>query len=146
IPLFFARSGEKRSHVALIPLFWHFRDRDADRSTTVAGLYMHRRWGNETTDALFPLIYYRRGARPGAGEETSFTLFPLVHYRRNANTRGLVTPPGGATQGPPPPGGFRGPYVWYGDKGIPARFTPLLHADITTRVTGEPTRQYGPWF
>ena len=107
---------------------------------------MHRRWGNETTDALFPLIYYRRGARPGAGEETSFTLFPLVHYRRNAHTRVLVTPLGGATRGPNRAAGFIGPYFWYEDKAIAVRFIPLLHADITNRVTGERTRQYGPWF
>ena len=146
IPLFFARSGEKRSHFALIPLIWHFRDRDADRTTTVVVLYMHRRWGNETTDALFPLIYYRRGARPGGGEETSFTLFPLVHYRRNANIRVLVTPLGGAARGPNRAAGFIGPYFWYEDKAIAVRFIPLLHADITNRVTGERTRQYGPWF
>jgi hypothetical protein len=146
IPLVFARSGEKRSHFALVPLIWHFRDRDADRNTTVVGLYMHRRWGNETTDALFPLIYYRRGARPGAGEETSFTLFPFVHYRRNATTRVLVTPIGGSTHGPNRAAGFLGPYFWYEDKAIAVRFIPLLHADITNRVTGERTRQYGPWF
>ena len=64
-------------------------DRTADKTTTVVVPYWHRRWGGETTDGLFPLLYYRRGARPGGSDETSFTLFPLVHYRRDADTRGL---------------------------------------------------------
>ena len=89
VPLLFARSGKTRSHFALVPLIWHFADRAADRTTTVVGPYWHRRWGDETTDGLFPLLYYRRGARPGGSDETSFTLFPLVHYRRDAHTRVL---------------------------------------------------------
>ena len=62
------------------------------------------------------------------------------------DTRVLVTPLGGATRGPNRAAGFLGPYFWYEDKAIAVRFIPLLHADITNRVTGERTRQYGPWF
>ena len=116
VPLVFARSGKTRSHFALVPLIWHFADRTADRTTTVVGPYWHRRWGNETTDGLFPLLYYRRGARPGGSDETSFTLFPLVHYRRDAHTRVLVTPLGASARGPERSGGFLGPYFWYDDK------------------------------
>jgi hypothetical protein len=146
LPLFYVRSGQDRSHVVVFPLFWHFRDRTADRTTTVAALYWHRRWGQETTDALFPLIHYRRGARPGGTDETSFTLFPLVHYHRDAETRVLATLIGISARGPNRAAGFVGPYFWYEDKDLSASFIPLLYADATRRATGERTRQYGPWF
>ena len=107
VPLLFARSGKERSHFALFPLFWHFSDRAADKQTTVAALYWHRRWGGETTDALFPLFHYRRGARPGGSDETSFTLFPLVHYRRDANSKVLVTPLYTSARGPERSAGLR---------------------------------------
>src|SRR6185369_14918357 len=61
LPIFLVRSGTERSHAVLFPLFWHFRDRAQQKSTTVVGLYWHRTWGDETTDALFPLLHYRRG-------------------------------------------------------------------------------------
>ena len=146
LPFIYARSGRDRSHFALVPLIWHFADRTADKTTTVVGLYWHRRWGGETTDALFPLVHYRRGARPGGSDETSFTLFPLLHYRRDAFTRVLVTPLGGSVHGPRRDGGFIGPFIWYHDKDLSARFLPFLYADVTRRATGERTRQIGPWF
>jgi hypothetical protein len=146
IPLFFARSGQDRSHAVLFPLFWHFRDAKADRSTTVVGPYWHRSWGGETTDALFPLFHWRRGARPGGTDETSFTLLPLVHYHRDAWTRVLVTPLGVSARGPHREAGFLGPYFWYKDAQLDASFIPFLHADVTRRDTGERTRQWGPWF
>ena len=117
IPLVFARSGENRSHFALVPLIWHFRDRGRRSHHDGGGPLLHRRWGDETTDAFFPLIYYRRGTRPGGQEETSFTLFPLVHYRRDAQVRVLATPLFGAARGPNRNAGFIGPYLWYEDKG-----------------------------
>jgi hypothetical protein len=146
VPLLFARSGRTQSHFALVPLIWHFDDRTADRSTTVVGPFWHRRWGGETTDALFPLLHYRRGARPGGDDQTSFTLFPLVHYRRDAQSRVLVTPLGASVRGPERSGGFLGPYVWYDDKDLRVRFIPLLHADLTRRSDGQRLRQWGPWF
>ena len=146
VPLLFARSGKQRSHFALFPLFWHFSDRAADKQTTVAALYWHRRWGGETTDALFPLFHYRRGARPGGSDETSFTLLPLVHYRRDANSKVLVTPLYASARGPERSAGFAGPYIWYDDKELSLRFVPFLHTDVTNHETHERTRQFGPWF
>ena len=58
-------SGSQRHHFVVFPIFGWFRNDAADRTTTVLGPYLHRRWGGETTDALFPLFHYRRGARPG---------------------------------------------------------------------------------
>ncbi len=146
VPLLFARSGHNLSHFALLPFIWHFEDRAADRSTTVVVPYWHRRWGGETTDALFPLFHYRRGARPGGTDETSFTLFPLVHYRRDAESRVLVTPLGASVRGPQRAGGFLGPYIWYDDKDLSVRFVPVLHADVTRKSDGQRLRQWGPWF
>ena len=105
---------------------------------------MHRRWGSETTDALFPLIYYRRGARPGAGEETSFTLFPWSTTGATP-TRRCLRPSAAQPTGRTAPRASSAPSLVRG-QAIAVRFIPLLHADITNRVTGERTRQYGPWF
>ena len=146
VPLLFVRSGKIKSHFALVPLIWHFADRSEDKTTTVVLNYMHRTQGNETTDAFYPLLYYRRGAKPGGSDETSFTFFPLVHYRRDANTRVLVTPLFASAKGPNRSGGFAGPYIWYDDKDLSFRFIPFLHVDMTRRDTGERTRQYGIWF
>ena len=146
LPLLFVRSGKTRSHFALLPLFWHFTDRTADKSTTVAFPYWHKRWGGEMTDGLFPLVYYRRGARPGGNDETSFALFPLVYYRRDAAVRIWATPLAASARGPNRSAGFVGPYLWYDDKDLTFRFIPLLHADVTRHATGERTRQFGPYF
>jgi hypothetical protein len=146
VPLLYARSGTTRSHFVLFPVLWHFRDSKEQRSTTVALLYWHRTWGGETTDALFPFLHYRRGARPGGADETSFTLFPVVHYRRDATTRVLITPLGASARGPNREAGFVGPYLWYKDADLSATLVPLLYADVTRKTTGEHTRQFGPWF
>jgi hypothetical protein len=146
LPLVWGRSGRDRSHFVLFPIVWHFVDRSADRSTTVVGPFWHRRWGGETTDALFPILHYRRGVRPGGADAASFTLFPLVHYRREADSRVFVTPVAASFTSPLRRVGFVGPYFWYADKDISARFIPLIHADITRSSDGQRLRQYGPWF
>jgi hypothetical protein len=146
LPIFYARSGAVRSHAVLFPIFWRFKDADAQRTTTVVGPYWHRSWGDETTDALFPLFHYRRGTRPGGTDEKSFTLFPLVHYHRDAYTKVLVTPLYTRAEGPRRSGGFLGPYLWYKGTDIEASGVPLLYADVTRKSTGERTRQWGPFF
>jgi len=146
LPVVWAAGGGPRRHFVLFPVFWHFRDDRADRSTTVVANYLHRTHGDETTDALFPLFYYRRGTRPGGTDETSFTLFPLVHYHRDAQTRVLMTPLGASGAGPHRQAGFVGPYLWYHGKIFSARGIPGLYADITRADTGERTRQWGPVF
>ena len=112
-PLLFAGNWTDRGHFVLAPLFWRFRDERADRTSTVVLNYLHRRHGGEVTDALFPLLHYRRGARPGAKPETSFTLFPLVHYRRNSESRVFVSPLAVAARTPHTRVGFVLPYFWY---------------------------------
>ncbi len=144
LPIVWVAGGGPRSHFVLFPILWHFRDDRADKTTTVVATYMHRRHGDETTDALFPLFYFRRGSRPGGTDETSFTLFPLVHYRRDATTRVLVTPLGASVAGPARQAGFVGPYFWYRGKTFDARGIPGLFADVRRADTGERTRQWGP--
>jgi hypothetical protein len=146
LPIVYARSGEQRSHFVLFPLFWHFADRAADKTTTVVTLYWHRRWGGETTDALFPILHYRRGARPGGTDETSFTLFPILHYRRDAEHRVFITLLGGSARGPRRDVGFVGPYFWYDDPNLNVRLIPLLHTDVRRASNGQRLTQWGPWF
>ena len=145
LPLIWARGGGPRRHFVLFPVFWHFADDRADESSTLVLNVFHRRRGQETTDAFFPLLYYRRGARPGGANETSFTLFPLVHYRRDANRTMLLTPLGAFARGPQRSGGFLGPYLWYNGPLFSARGVPLLYADVTRKDTQERTRQFGPY-
>ncbi|HVR62440.1 MAG TPA: hypothetical protein VMU50_11100 [Polyangia bacterium] len=146
LPILWLAGGGPRAHAVLFPVFWHFTDERADRSTTVVGPYLHRREGGQATDALFPLIYYRRGARPGGSDETSFTLFPLVHYRRDAGTRLLITPLGGSVKTGARGGGFVGPFFWFENSQMAAKALFPLYADVTRLATSERTRQFGLWF
>ncbi len=149
-PLVFVGGGAGKSHVAIVPLFWRFTNDAEQKATTVVLNYFHRSHGNETTDCFFPLIYYRRGARPGGSDETSFTLFPIVHYRRDAESSLVATLLGASWKKRTPAGdrafGFVGPYFWYQGENFDAKGIPFLYADVTNRATGERTRQYGPWF
>jgi hypothetical protein len=145
VPILFWGSGSQRSHFVLFPLFWRFRDDAADRSTTVVATYLHRSWGGETTDALFPLFHYRRGARPGGQDETSFTLFPLLHYRRDSRSTLFASPLAAWTRRPGLKAGFVFPYFWYGSDTVQARGVPLLYLDHTFQGTGQRTRMFGPY-
>jgi hypothetical protein len=145
VPILFWGGGSQRSHFVLFPLLWRFRDNAADRSTTVVGTYLHRSWGGESTDALFPLFHYRRGARPGGQDETSFTLFPLVHYRRDSRGTLFASPLAVWTRRPGLKAGFVFPYFWYGNDTVQVRGVPLLYLDHTFQGTGQRTRMFGPY-
>jgi hypothetical protein len=144
-PLIFMAGGPQ-SHFVLFPLFWHYRDDDQDRTTTVFLNYLHRRQGDEVTDALFPLLWWRRGARPGQQAETSFTLFPLVHYRRTPQSTVFASPVAAWGRGRERQGGFVGPYFWYQGNRIAAKGLLPVYFDVTHLRTGERTRMFGPWF
>jgi hypothetical protein len=146
IPIFYAREGVTRSHAVLFPVFWYFRDAEQQMSTTVVLTYWHRTRGGQTTDGLFPLFYYKRGAPPGGADETTAAVVPLFYYHRDAYTHVLVTPVGFSARGPRRAGGFFGPYFWFRNEDIDAHFVPLLYADVSRRETGERTRQFGPLF
>jgi hypothetical protein len=145
-PLLFAGGGGPRRHFVLFPLFWHFEDDTQDKSTTVFLNYLHRRQGDETTDALFPILHWRRGAKPGKPAETSFTLFPLVHYRHTPDSSVFASPLAAWGSGPRRKGGFVGPYFWYQSRDLAGKGLLPLYFDVTRLRTGERTRMIGPWF
>ena len=145
VPVLFWGGGSQHHHFVLFPLFWRFRNDAADRTTTVVGTYLHRSWGGETTDALFPLFHYRRGARPNRQDETSFTLFPLVHYRRDSRTTLFASPLAAWVRRPGLQAGFILPYFWYRSDTVQARGVPLLYLDHTFQGTGQRTRMFGPY-
>lgn len=144
-PLLFAGRWPDKGHLVLFPLFWRFSDDRADRHSTLVLNYLHRRHGGETTDALFPLLYYRRGAKPGGQPETSFTLFPLLHYKKTPERRLLVTPLAFSARTPYTKAGAIPPYFWYESKQVSASGVPPLYFDFTRLETGERTRVFGPW-
>ena len=145
-PLLFAgSSGETRSHFVLFPLFWHFRDARPIATTTVVGTYMHRRTGGETTDALFPLLYYRRGARPGGQRRDQLHAVPAGPLPPHAQRGVLVTPLGGCGPRPEPQGGLHRPLLLVREpRRSSASGVPLLYVDITRLDTGERTRHVRP--
>ncbi len=145
LPFFFWGGGGQTRHFALFPLFWWFRDDAKDRTTTVVANYLHRRHGNETTDAIFPLFHYRRGAKPGGADETSLTLFPLFHYRRDPQSTVFVSPVAAWSRTPERKLGLVGPYFWYQSSTVSARTIPLLFLDHTQLDTGKRTRMWGPY-
>ncbi|HEY0710273.1 MAG TPA: EB domain-containing protein [Polyangia bacterium] len=144
-PLLFTASWAERSHFVLFPLFWHFNDKQADRRSTVVLNYLHRRHGGEVTDALFPLLHFRRGAKPGGSDETSFTLFPLVHYRRDAKSRVFVSPLAASVKTADRKAGLIPPYFWYESRNISASGVPFLYLDLFRKASNERTRTFGPY-
>lgn len=146
LPILFWGGGGARRHLTVFPLFWWFRDDVENKTTTVVANYLHRRHGDETTDAFFPLFHYRRGAKPGGQDETSLTLFPLFHYRRDTHKTVFVSPLAAWSRTPEHKVGLVGPYFWYGSQTVAARGIPLLYLDHTQLDTGERTRMWGPCF
>lgn len=145
-PLLFFGGGGPRSHFVVFPLLWRMSDDHADRHTTVLANYMHRRHGGEVTDAFFPLLHYRRGAKPGRLDETSFTLFPLVHYRRDTKATLFLTPVASWSRTPTRKVGYVLPYFWYQSRVVAASGVPPLYFDITRLDTGERSRLFGLYF
>ncbi|MGD0837217.1 MAG: hypothetical protein ABSB49_11310 [Polyangia bacterium] len=146
LPLLFWGGGGPQRHFTLFPLFWWYRDDLQDRTTTVIANYLHRRQGDEVTDAFFPFFHYRRNTAPGGPEHTSLTLFPFFHYRRNPQRTLFASPLAVWSRTPERKVGLAGPYFWYGDARISARLVPLLYLDHTQLDTGERTRMWGPYF
>ncbi len=75
-PLFFFGRDGARSHQVVFPIVWHFADSAARSDRLIVGPYIHRRSGDETADALFPLFYVRRSPKEGFG------IWPLGAWRR----------------------------------------------------------------
>ncbi len=144
-PLLFAGRSDTGRHVVVAPLVWHFRNHAEDRGRTLVGPYYHASHGQQITDALFPLLYYRRGAKPGGQNETSFTLFPLVHFHRTPTTQLFVTPLAAGKRTPERKAGFVGPYFWYESSTVAASGLLPVWWDLTNKQTQQRTRVLGPW-
>lgn len=76
LPLLSIGSRAGRSHQVVFPLVWHFADATTHADRLLVGPYWHRRDGDETADALFPLFYLRRSPDEGFG------LWPLGAWRK----------------------------------------------------------------
>lgn len=72
---FFGRNGT-RSHQVVFPIVWHFADSAARSDRLIVGPFIHRRDGDETADALFPIFYVRRSPKEGFG------IWPIGAWRR----------------------------------------------------------------
>lgn len=83
-PLFFFGNRDGRTHQVVFPLFWHFSDAATRSDRLVVGPYVHRRDGEETADALFPLFYLRRSPASGFG------LWPIGGWRRHGGVETTV--------------------------------------------------------
>jgi hypothetical protein len=86
-PLFFFGNRDGRAHQVVFPLFWHFSDAAARSDRLVVGPYIHRRDGDETADALFPLFYLRRSPTSGFG------LWPIGAWQRKDGVDTTVVGP-----------------------------------------------------
>ena len=86
VPLLFVRSG--KTQLSLRAGAAHMASRRAGARTRRPPWslnYMHRTQGNEATDAFYPLLYYRRGAKPGGSEDDQ--LHPSSHWSTTGATR-----------------------------------------------------------
>ena len=89
--------------------------------------YLHRRHGDEMTDALFPLLHWRRGASPGRRRDQLHAVPAGALPPRRREHACSLRPLGAWARSPERKGGFLGPYFWYQSRNwLPAacsRFT-----------------------
>jgi len=99
--LTFAGWGGGKHYQVLTPLFWHVRDREADKRTVVAGPFYHRKDKLGFDGGLAPVAFwgnngkYRYGIVPWAltghvtnlAEKTSLTISPLFVHGRGPDHR-----------------------------------------------------------
>lgn len=107
-PLLFFGSGKKKHHAIVFPLFWHFRNKKKQTSTTVAGPFFWAGRKNRWHAGLAPLFFM------GGGKKNSYaTLFPLLWYHRDKKKDSHT-----AVAGPL--------FAHWGAKGWKAGLAPLL--------------------
>jgi hypothetical protein len=80
--LFSYRRGPRRSHTVLFPLFWRFRDHQAQSSFTMVGNVYLRRDRSGYSGAMLPLLYFGRSRH-----RSHQILFPLL-WRQVDRSRG----------------------------------------------------------
>jgi hypothetical protein len=77
-PLLFFGASKKKHHAVVFPLFWHFKDRESESQTTVAGPFYWATRKKSWHAGLAPLFYL------GGGKTTSYQVaFPLLWHFHN---------------------------------------------------------------
>ena len=159
-PLWYQSRDENNSTAALFPLFWHFADRRANTSTTLAGPLYWAHEGSERTRGILPLAWYSRDPQNASA---SNALMPLFYERHAPRSQALLTLPFGYKSTPDslwwyaaaglffsrdnPRSSFNSLFpVWFyhRDKATDARtlvIPPLLHYSRTS-----PDRSLSTWF
>jgi hypothetical protein len=86
-PLLFLGKSDGRAHQVIFPLVWHFSDERAHSDRLIVGPYIHRRDGDETADAFFPLFYVRHSPKEGFG------IWPVGAWRKHDGVSTTVVGP-----------------------------------------------------
>ena len=97
LPLWYQTRDENKSTAVGFPLIWHFADKRADKSTTLAGPLYWAHEGSERTRGLLPLAWYSRDPQNHAA---SNALLPLFYERHTPDSQALLTIPFGYKRAP----------------------------------------------
>lgn len=87
-PFYFHRRTPQLDYSVLAPVFWYWRNKEADTTTTALGPLFYRRNRQHRGFALLPLFYY---GYEGQTRRTAAAL-PLFYYHGDPTTRTLYTP------------------------------------------------------
>jgi len=112
-PLWYQTRDENNSSAIGFPLFWHFADKRADTSTTVAGPLFWSHAGSEQTRGLLSAWYSRDEQNASA----SHAILPLFYERHSPRSLALLTIPFGYKHTPDA-------LWWYAAAGSCSRATP----------------------
>ncbi len=92
LPLWYQNRDQNSSWAVGFPLFWHFADKRADKSMTLAGPLYWAHEGSERTRGLMPLAWYSRDEGKKAA---SNAMMPLFYERHTPTTQAVLTLPFG---------------------------------------------------
>jgi hypothetical protein len=160
LPLWYQSRDENKSWAVGFPLFWHFADKRADKSMTLAGPLYWAHDGSERTRGLLPLAWYSRDAQ---NDSASNAVMPLFYERHARRSQAVLTLPFGYKRTPDslwwyaaggilfsrdtPRSSFNSLvplWFYHRDKATDARtlvIPPLLHYSRTS-----PDRSLSSWF
>jgi hypothetical protein len=96
LPLWYQSRSENKSWAVGFPLFWHFADKTAHTSTTVAGPLFWARAGSERTRGLLSAWY----SRDEQNSSASNAILPIFYERHSPRSQTLLTIPFGYKSSP----------------------------------------------
>jgi hypothetical protein len=96
LPLWYQSRGENKSWAVGFPLFWHFADKAANTSTTVACPLFWARAGSERTRGLLSAWY----SRDEQNSSASNAILPIFYERHWPHSQTLLTIPFGYKRSP----------------------------------------------